>query len=511
MVSSECEPFAKTGGLADVVDALARALGELGHEVDVYLPRYRGLQPPGSPERSLLTVPQPAPPSASDTQGSTVGEVVEVLTARADGYRLRLVDHAASLDRAGYYGEGGSDYPDNGARFALLGRAALEAIRAEGGGVAVLHGHDWPAGPAVLLRDFAYGADPALTGMATMVTCHNLAYHGWVPREQAWALGLPADVGTADGVDLLREEVARADIVNTVSPNYAAQSMKSRVRRWPRRRASPEGRHVHRDPQWHRLAAVGPRDRRGLTERFSSADPAGKLACKRDLAFRLGIDVFPAPGDARGARDDGRSGQGDDWGERGAPLFGMVGRLDPQKGLDLLAGAAETMLEDGARIVVLGTGDGRLVRSLQLLAARRPDRVAILDRFDRDEARRIYAGSDLLLMPSWSEPCGQSQMLAMRYGTIPIVRSTGGLADTVTDADARPDEGDGFVFLPAEPSALAAAARHAIVAYHDECRWRVLVARAMHRDFSWAVSAPRYVEAYERAVAIRLRSERGVW
>ena len=510
MVSSECEPFAKTGGLADVVDALARALGELGHEVDVYVPRYRGLQPPGSPERSLLTVPLPAPPGASGSHGITVGEVVEVLTARADGYRLRLVDHAASFDRAAYYGEGGSDYPDNGARFALLGRAVLEAIRAEGGRVAVLHGHDWQAGPAVLLRDSVYGSDPALTGMATVVTCHNLAYHGWVPRERAWALGLPPDVGMADGVDLLREEVERADIVTTVSPNYAAQSMKPDCGG-----GLDDVLRARGDTYTGILNGIDsrlwdPETDEVLTERFSSVDPAGKLACKRDLAFRLGIDVFPAPGDARGARDDGRSGQGDGRGERGAPLFGMVGRLDPQKGLDLLAGAAEAMLADGARIVVLGTGDERLVRSLRLLAACRPDRVAILDRFDRDEARRIYAGSDLLLMPSWSEPCGQSQMIAMRYGTIPIVRSTGGLADTVTDDDARPDEGDGFVFLPAEPSALAAAARRAILAYHDDYRWAALVARAMHRNFSWAVSAPRYVEAYERAVAIRLRSERGV-
>ncbi len=160
MVTSECEPFAKSGGLADVVDALARALGDLGHDVDVYLPRYRDLRPPAPAKRSLLTVPLPAPPDAPGARSGAIMEAVEVLTAGADGYRLRLVDHAPSFDRAGYYGEAGADYPDNGARFALLGRAALETIRAEGGGVAVLHGHDWQAGPAVLLRDFAWGSDP---------------------------------------------------------------------------------------------------------------------------------------------------------------------------------------------------------------------------------------------------------------------------------------------------------------------------------------------------------------
>jgi len=494
MVTSECEPFAKSGGLADVVDALARALGDLGHEVDVYLPRYRDLRPPAPAERSLLTVPLPAPPDAPGARSGAIMEAVEVLTAGADGYRLRLVDHAPSFDRAGYYGEAGADYPDNGARFALLGRAALETIRAEGGGVAVLHGHDWQAGPAVLLRDFAWGSDPVLAGMATVVTCHNLAYHGWVPRERARALGLPAHVGKADGVDLLREEVARADMVNTVSPNYAVES------RTPEYGGGLDDvLRARGDTYTGILNGIDsrlwdPETDGTLAERFSSADPAGKLACKRDLASRLGLDD--------------RGGQRGGWGGRGAPIFGMVGRLDPQKGFDLLAGAAQAMLDDGARIVVLGTGDERLVRGLRQLAVRRPGRVAILDRFDRDEARRIYAGSDLLLMPSRFEPCGQSQMIAMRYGTVPVVRSTGGLADTVTDADARPDEGDGFAFVPAEPAALAAAARRAIAAYRDEGRWAALISRAMRRDFSWAASAPHYVDAYEQAIAIRRGSAR---
>ena len=480
MVSSECEPFAKTGGLADVVDALSRALGELGHEVDVYLPRYRGVEPPGPAERRLISLPAPGP------RGT--GEIVELLTARADGYRLRLVDHPHSYDRAGFYGEGGSDYPDNGARFALLGRAALEAIRSEGGGVAVLHGHDWQAGPALLLRDHRFATDPRLAGMATMLTCHNLAYHGWVPRERVTALDLPAGVGRADGVDLLREAVAGADMVNTVSPTYAAES------RTPEYGAGLDDVLSERGDRYLGiLNGIDPRlwdpaTDEALPRRYSAADPAGKAACRADLAARLGIDASAA--------DDG-------WGDRGAPIFGMVGRLDPQKGFDLLNGAAEAMLAGGARMVVLGTGDERLVRGLREIAGRWPGRVAILERFDRDEARRIYAGSDLLLMPSRFEPCGQSQMIAMRYGTIPLVRRTGGLADTVVDADAHPADGDGFVFAPAEPAALAAAAERAIAAYRDAGRWGAIIRRAMARDFSWTASAPRYVEAYERALAIR--------
>ncbi len=475
MVSSECEPFAKTGGLADVVDALARALGELGHEVDVYLPRYRGVDPPGPVQRMRVLLP--------------AAESVDLLSARARGYRLRLVDHPRSFDRAGLYGEGGADYPDNGFRFAVLGRAALEAIRAEGGGVAVLHGHDWQAGPAVLLRDLCYGTDPVLAGMATLVTCHNLAYHGWVPRERGGSLGLPATVGAPDGVDLLREAVARADIVNTVSPTYATES------RTPEYGAGLDDiLRARGDTYLGILNGIDPRlwdpaTDDALPQRYSIDDPTGKAVCRSDLAGRLGLDL---------RAEDG-----------GTPLFGMVGRLDPQKGFDLLTGAAEAMLADGARLVIIGTGDDRLVRGLREIAARWPRRIAILERFDRDEARRIYAGSDLLLMPSRFEPCGQSQMIALRYGTIPLVRHTGGLADTVVDADADPPRGNGFVFGPAEPAALVAAARRAIAAYRDTARWAALVRRAMACDFSWSASAPRYVEAYDRALTIRRRRSGG--
>ncbi len=475
MVSSECEPFAKTGGLADVVDALARALGELGHEVDVYLPRYRGVNPPGPAERMRVELAGVAS--------------VDLLSARARGYRVRLVDHPRSFDRAGFYGEGGTDYPDNGARFAILGRAALEAIRAEGGGVAVLHGHDWQAGPAVLLRDVRYGTDPLLAGMATLVTCHNLAYHGWVPRERVGALGLPATVGAPDGVDLLREAVVRADIVNTVSPTYAAES------RTPEYGAGLDDvLRARGDTYLGILNGIDPRlwdpaTDDALPQRYSIDDPAGKAVCRSDLARRLGLDL-PA--------EDGAM-----------PLFGMVGRLDPQKGFDLLTGGAEAMLADGARLVIIGTGDDGLVRGLREIAARWPRRVVILERFDRDEARRIYAGSDLLLMPSRFEPCGQSQMIALRYGTIPLVRHTGGLADTIVDVDTDPARGNGFVFGPAEPAALVAAARRAIAVYRDTARWGALVRRAMACDFSWSASAPRYVEAYDRALVMRRRRSGG--
>lgn len=468
MVASECEPFAKTGGLADVVDALSRALGRLGHEVDVYLPRYRGVEPPTAAAELALDVPTGA--------GRT--SAVRLLSAPADGYRLRLVDHPPSYDRPDYYVADGRDYPDNGARFTLLGRAALEAIRAERRPVAVVHGHDWEGSPALLLLRHRYADEPALAPAAAVLTCHNLAYHGWVPRPQAAEqLDLPDRVGQPDGVDLLREGIGVADIVNTVSPTFARESL------------SPDmGAGV--DDALRRLggrylgilngidtALWDPSTDAALAARYSRADPAGKSDCRSALCDELGLDP------------DG-------------PILGMVGRLDPQKGFDLLAAAAPALLADGARIAVLGTGDHALVSGLRSLAPGAPGRLAVEERFDRDLARRMYAGLDLFLMPSRFEPCGQGQMIAMRYGTPPVVRATGGLVDTVRDSDASPGTGNGFSFGPAEPDALVDSCRRALAAMADPPRWRALVDRAMAEDFSWQGPAERYLQAYEHAGAI---------
>jgi starch synthase len=464
MISSECEPFAKTGGLADVVDALARALGTLGHEVDVYLPRYRGVDPPATPDVQQLEVPM------ADGAAS-----VRLLSAAARGYRLRLVDHPPSYDRADYYVDDGADYPDNGARFALLGRTALEAMSSERQPIDVIHGHDWQAGPALLLLRHRYAADPALGGVATMLSCHNLAYHGWVRRADAHAqLDLPPAIGSADGVDLLREGILAADVVNTVSPTYARES------RAPDFGGGLDA--VLRSLGDRYLGILNgidtelwnPATDDALPARYSSNDLTGKQVCRSALCAELGL----AP--------DG-------------PLLGMIGRLDPQKGFDLLTETAPALIAAGARICVLGTGDHGLISELAQLARARPQSVAVIDRFDRELARRIYAGADCFLMPSRFEPCGQGQMIALRYGTIPIVRRTGGLADTVADADSQPADGNGFSFERPVAAELADACRRAMAALADPERWRTIQQRAMAADHAWARPATEYVTAYRRA------------
>jgi starch synthase len=504
MVASECEPYAKTGGLADVVDALARELGSQGHDVDVYLPLYRGVQPPDGATRTTFGVPRgPDPAQGPDDPGDVA--TVDLVSGQASGYRIRLVDHPYSFARRGYYGEGGTDYPDNAARFALLGRTALEAIGREGRPLDILHGHDWQAGPALLLQRHRYADNPLVARAGSLLTCHNLAYHGWVPRAVAWQLDLPQRVGGPAGVDLLREGIAVADLVNTVSPTYAEESRRPEFGAGLDDLLRSLGDRYFGILNGLDQALWDPATDAVLAARYSADDPAGKAICKHDLASRLGLDVASAvPATVgSGARATVAPATATSWDERGAPLFGMIGRLDPMKGFDLVTAAAPTLLSAGARLVVLGTGDPTLVSGLQDLAAQRPDRLVVLERFDRDEARRIYAGADMFLMPSRFEPSGQGQMISLRYGTLPLVRRTGGLADTVQDVDADPARGNGFVFSPAEPAALVETAERAIRTYRDASRWSELVRRGMREDFSWARPARQYVAAYERAVDFR--------
>jgi starch synthase len=487
MLASECEPWAKTGGLADVVDALARALGEMGGDtvetpVDVFLPRYRSVPQPASVERTTsLRVPDPRAPSGSST--------VSVIDVAADGYRLRLVDHPAAFDRDGFYGDAAGDYADNAWRFGLFCRAALEALRADGQPVDVLHLHDWHTGPAAIHRDVRYAEDPIVGPAAMLMTLHNLAYHGWTSRTAIGQLGLAPGDGVvpanADGIDLLLSGIERAELVNTVSPGFAAEAL-----------TPPFGMGLD-----GALRAMGdrffgilngldtgvwdPATDADLAAPYSPEDLAGKAVCRADLLNRLGFD--PA--------DDGA-------------VIGMIGRLDPQKGFDLLAGAAPTLLERGVRLVVQGSGHPSLADPFRAIALERPRQVAFIERFDRVMARKIYAGADFFAMPSRFEPCGQGQMIALRYGTPPIVHRTGGLADTVIDETGHPGAGTGFSFEGATIERLLRACDAAIaLRAGGGPRWNGLINRGMAVDFDWLTgSAPRYAEAYQRAVAIRRRA-----
>lgn len=510
IVAAECEPWAKVGGLGDVVPALARALGVavgVDGPVEVFLPRYREIELPAGAlaDARRLRVPDPYGGGADGV--SEVGSIA----LDVDGYRLRLIDHPPAFDRPGIYGDGPIDHPDNAWRFGLLARAALEALRADGRPVDVLSLHDWHAAPAVLYRDLRYASDPILASAAVAATVHNLAYHGRVPRERLDQLGLTeaeaaaetaalaaagaASVATPDALDLLGVLLRRADVANTVSPTFAAEA------------ATPAGGHGldglvrSLGGRWTGIlngldtAAWDPRRDRVIAAPYGPGDLGGKAACRSDLLARLGLD--PA--------DDG-------------PVVGIIGRLDRQKGFDLVAAALDGLVGAGGRVVALGSGDAAIATAFRQAASAHPGQVVFEERFDRDLARRIYAGADCFLMPSRFEPCGLGQLIALRYGTPPIVRRTGGLADTVVDADERPGEGTGFVFDEPTPEALLGACRRAFdlrsagagagvpggigTEAATASGWSGLIARGMRVDHSWErASAPRYVELYRRAIS----------
>jgi starch synthase len=485
MIAAECEPWAKTGGLGDVVDALARALGHVpgatNGEVEVFLPRYRSVPVPATVAGSrVVRVPDPRA-----QEGVTE---LTILDVAANGYRLRLVDHPPAFDRDGMYGPAtGGDFPDNVWRFGLFCRAALETLRTEPDRpIDILHLHDWHSGPAAIQRDAWAADDPILGRAAIVITLHNLAYHGWTGRDQLGQLGLVPGGGVvaadADGVDLLREGIVRAEVANTVSPGFAREALTE---------AGGFGLADALEAKGDRFVGIlngldttlwDPATDADLAAPFSAADLSGKTACRADLLERLGFD--PA--------------------DNGAVL-GMIGRLDPQKGFDLVHDAARRLVDDGARIVVQGSGDPKLAAGLRAMVADDPRRIAFIERFDRAMARRIYAGVDFFLMPSRFEPCGTGQMISLRYGTPPIVRRTGGLIDTVVDERTNPGQGTGFAFDEATPDALARACEVAMtMRVTGGAPWDELVARGMAVDFDWIRgSAPRYAALYERALAIR--------
>jgi starch synthase len=485
MIAAECEPWAKTGGLADVVDALARALGQVGGAaleapIDVFLPRYRGIVVPDGATRHALRVPDPV------ARGGVAD--LSIIDVEADGYRLRLVDHPPSFDRAGYYGDESGDYPDNARRFGLLCRAALEQLRREPWPPDLVHLHDWHTGPALLFRDGPLRNDPAIGRVATLLTIHNLAYQGWTPADRLAELGISRRSALAGkdraGLDLLGAAIDRAELVNTVSPGFAAEALTPEHGMGLDRRLRAKG-----DRFFGILNGLGtdlwdPASDRALVATYSRADRKGKAACRAALLGEVGLDPTD-PG----------------------AVLSMIGRLDPQKGFDLVAGAAPALLARGARLVVLGSGPHEVVEPLRVVAAKRPGRIALIERFDRELARRIYAGADGLLMPSRFEPCGTGQMIALRYGTPPIVRATGGLKDTVIDVTDHPGTGTGFRFDAATAAALAEACSRFLVAFDRGGEtWDGLLDRDMAVDFDWRrSSAPAYLEAYERAVALRVR------
>jgi starch synthase len=467
-LASEVVPFSKTGGLADVAGALPPAIADLGHEVTVVVPAHR------------RTVDEPAP-------GTPHGEVRALgLAARVSvvlhrGVRVVFLDCPALYVRPALYSLADQDYPDNPVRFAFFARAAL-AVIAKFGGAEIVHAHDWQAALAPLLLRHDGETRFRLPAARTALTIHNLAYQGAFAPWALEACGLPRRLFTMDvlefygAVNFLKGGMVSADAITTVSPTYAREIL---------------------SPQFGcRLEGVLA-GRAGAVSGILNGLDVDEWDPSRDAHLERTYGVDDAAEGKRAARDGLAREVGLSSGRR--PLLGMVSRLAEQKGADLLAATLDDIVANGFDVVVLGSGERRYEEALRAGQAAHPGRVAALIRFDERLAHRIYAASDLFLMPSRYEPCGLGQMIAMRYGALPVVTRTGGLADTVVDE--RAGGGNGFILPELTPPALMATLGRARKVVSAARRLQAMRTTGMKTDFSWGASAREYVALYERLLA----------
>jgi starch synthase len=480
-MASEVEPFAKTGGLADVAAALPRALVALGHDVRILMPKHRGVETHGVALRPAVSRFR-LPLGDREVEGA-------LYEGRApSGVPVYFLAQDQYFDRDGLYGTPDGDYWDNCERFIFFCRGGLEAVTRLGaaGGDSwrpqIVHANDWQTGLVPVYLRTLYRDHPALRGVATVFTIHNLAYQGvfWhydMPMTGlGWDLFTPAGIEFYGKINLLKGGLVFADLLTTVSRTYAREIRTAAFG------AGLEGVLEERSHDLHGVIngldyqAWNPATDPALPKRYSAEEPDGKAACRDALCAELGLE--PGPG----------------------PVLGMVTRFAEQKGLDLVLAALPALLGEGCRLVVLGSGDPPLETAFAEAAGREPRRVAVRIGYEKDLSRRVYAGSDGFLMPSRYEPCGLGQLIALRYGAIPIVRRTGGLADTVVEFDPARRAGTGFAFDAFTTEALVDAVRRAAGAYRQPAVWRALVRNAMTEDFSWEASAREYVTLYAKAL-----------
>jgi starch synthase len=472
-LASEVIPYAKTGGLADVAGALPKFLAGLGADVRVFMPLYRDVRKKGLPLEPVIEK------AALRMGGRDLSYAV--FAHRAEGVTHLFVDRPEFFDRDQLYGTPAGDYPDNAERFAFFSRASLEAMKALDFRPEIVHGHDWQAALAFAYLKFVYADDPFFGRTRSLFTIHNLAYQGLFDREALASIDLPGslfnmnDLEYFGRVNALKAGILYSTAVTTVSPRY------SREIQTPEFGCGLDGLLRSRAGVLHGiLNGVDYKDWDPATDRliprsFGPGDLAGKKACREELGRMFGLDL-PAS----------------------RPLAGMVTRLAGQKGLDIVCEAIDRLLELDLALVILGTGEQKIQDVLAAAQMRHPARFGLKIAFDERIAHTIYAGSDLFLIPSRYEPCGLTQMYAMKYGTVPVVRATGGLDDSVEEFDQAAGSGNGFKFAEAAPEPLLEATARAVSAFGRPDDWQVLLRNAMAADFSWERSARTYLALYER-------------
>ncbi len=481
MVAGECVPFAKVGGLADVIGALPLELEKLGLSVTVIIPRYKVIDVQKHGFESY---------SVPDHYGVPLGfEHVPFDVHRGrlpnSSVEVYLIGSDRFFDRDGIYVDSvtGEDYPDQADRWIFFQRSAIELLKLAFPQIGIVHCHDYQTGliPAYIAR--LRSSERAFHKARSVFTIHNLGYQGLFPREVMPRMGF-SDADFYSGgpfeffgmVNFMKIGVSHADLITTVSERYAREIQT------PEFGYGLEGVLQERSND---LTGIlnGVDDRIWNPEIdplipvvYSPHDLSGKVENKRALLRKFGFDESKL-----------------DW-----PLIAMLSRIDVQKGFDLVIGILDSLLQNEVLFVLIGTGNKEIEASLQAIVARHPDRAGMRFEFDNGSAHLAEAGADMFLMPSKYEPCGLNQMYSMRYGTVPIVRATGGLADTVTEFNSISGEGTGFCFAEYDSAALEAAVKRALTLWPDRVAWEKLMLNGMRQDFSWKKSAQKYFNAYQR-------------
>jgi len=474
-LSSEVMPFAKTGGLADVAGALPSALKRSGVDVRLVMPFYRVIRE--GAYKTLIILKDIEIPFGEKTLSANIFE-----TSLAEDIPVYLVEREDMFDRPNLYGNSRGDYYDNLERFSFFSHAALKISLAIGFSPDIVHCHDWQTGLVPALLNGPYKTSNGLSSASSVFTIHNMGYQGIFNSEKLAMTGLsgpqhfhPEGLEYWGNISLLKSGIVYSDVITTVSPTYAVEILNHEYG------LGMEGILLSRQKAMYGILNGAdynewdPAKDPHISGPYSRNAFSGKIKCKKDLLIETGLD----PGLIE------------------KPLIGMISRLDKQKGLDILMPVLEDLLKLDAGIIILGSGDEPIEAALKKSAGGNPGRMAVFTGFNNPLAHRIMAGADIFLVPSRYEPCGLTQMYALKYGTVPVVRATGGLNDTVDQYDKKLMTGNGFKFGQYNSNALFIAVKAAFNLYKDKKAWKKLISNGMRSDFSWDRSAGRYMDIYK--------------
>lgn len=472
-VGPECVPFAKTGGLADVLGALPKVLAQRGHEVAVALPRYPQIEA-GKAVLASVTV--------------TLGREIHFPSLQdgrtLDGVRYFFVDYPSYFHREQLYTLQGQDYPDNPERFALFTKVVIELAKRVFT-PDVFHCHDWQSALLPVLLRTQYAADPIVGHIPVVLTVHNLGYQGVFPAEVFDRVGLPWSLFHMEALEFygqanyLKGGIVFSDYLTTVSRKYAQEIQTPEYGHGLDGILSARREHVVGILNGVDYAEWNPETDKFLAAHYGASNLAGKQACKKDL-----LAQFQLPTD-----------------DLKKPVIGIVSRFAAQKGFDLIEEVADSFLENDLYVVALGTGEPQYEELFRDLAQRFPKKVGVRIAYDNKLAHKIEGGADMFLMPSRYEPCGLNQIYSLRYGTVPVVRATGGLDDTIEQYEAVTGQGTGFKFSAYSGQALLECLRQALYVYAtDRTAWQKLIRNGMQKDFSWNASAAEYEKLFQTMV-----------